>query len=134
MHSPLEIVYGEHVRRIGHRDEKFSVQACNRDELVCLRHVARHERHHVIRHTQLRQIDRWRVEAAAHAEGHVLFGDKLPVGQNFQQTTAFRFLNADGFLELIRQQKPVFDQDIGDAFRERFTSHVKNAQTRVSRR
>jgi len=32
------------------------------------------------------------------------------------------FLNADGFLELIRQQEPVFDQNIGDTLAERFAS------------
>ncbi len=109
LHSPLEIVHCEHVRRIGHRHEKFSVQACNRHELVRLRHFTRHEQHHFFRHTQLRQIDRWRVEATAHAEGHVLLGHELSVGQDFEQAPAFRFLNADRFLELIWQQKPVFD-------------------------
>ena len=33
-------------------------------------------------------------------------------------------LHRDRFLELVRQKQSVLDQDIGDAFAERFASHV----------
>ncbi len=69
-----------------------------------------------------RLIER-RIEATAHAQGHVLVGDELAVRQNLEQPAAFLLLNADRFLELVRQEEAVLDQDIGDAFGERFASH-----------
>ena len=69
-----------------------------------------------------RLIER-RIEATAHADRHVLVGDELSVRQDLEQPAAFLLLNADRFLELIRQEETVLDQDIGDAFGERFASH-----------
>ena len=74
-------------------------------------------------HAQFRQIDRRRIQATPHAERHVLVGDELLVRQNLEQPAAFLLLDADRFLELVRQEQTVLDQDIGDAFGERFASH-----------
>ena len=134
LNPPFHVIDRQNVGRVGHGDEKLPVQPRNRHDLVGLGHLARNQSHDLFGDAQSGQIHRRNVEAAPHAESHVLVGDELFVRQNLQEASAFFFLDCDSFLELIRQQKPVFDQDIGDAFRERFTSHVKNAQTRVSRR
>ena len=123
LHAPLHIVYREHIGRIDHRHEKLAVKACDRDQLVRLRHVARHQRHHVLRHAQFREIDQRRVEATAHGYRHVLIRHELAVRQNLEQPATFLLLNADRFLELVREKKTVLDQDIGDPFGERFASH-----------
>src|SRR6202022_3185310 len=74
---------------------------------------------------QFGKVDRRRVQAAPHAEGHVLFRDEPFVHQNFEQTTAFGFLNADRLLELVGQEQAVLNQNVGDSLSERFASaHV----------
>ena len=107
--ASLQIVDREHVRRVGHRHKKFSVQTRDRHELVRLGHVARNQRHDLFRDAHLGQVDRWRVQATPHAEGHVLLGDELFVRQDLEQTAAFAFLEGDCFLELIGQEQAVVD-------------------------
>ena len=125
LNTPLQVVDREHVGRVGHRHKKFSIQARDRHQLVRLRHIARHQRHHLFRHAQPREVHRRRVQTTAHAEDHVLVGHELPFGQNFQQPAAFGFLNADSFLELIRKKETLLDQHVRDPFAERFTSHER---------
>ena len=74
--------------------------------------VARDKTQYLIRHAYLRQINRRRIQAAAHAEGHVLVADELLVGQNLKQPTALRLLDIDRFIELIRQEETVLDNHI----------------------
>jgi hypothetical protein len=124
LHAPLYVVDREHIRRVGHGHEKLAVQPRNRDQLVRLCHVARHQRHDFLRHPQFRQIDQRRIEAAPHAHRHVLVGDELFVRQDLEQPAAFLLLMVDRFLELARQKETVLDEDIGDAFCERFASHL----------
>jgi hypothetical protein len=47
----------------------------------------------------------------------------LFVGENLEQPAALLLLNINGLVELRWQKEAVLDQDISDAFPERFTSH-----------
>ena len=133
--SPLYVVDREHIRRIGHGHEKLAVETRDRNELVRLRHVARHQLHDFLRHTQLREIDQRRIEAAAHAYRHVLVRHELTVRQDLEQPAPFLLLDSHRFLELIGQKQAVLDQDVGDAFGERLTSHRRGLhQARLSSR
>jgi hypothetical protein len=58
----------------------------------------------------------------------------LFIRQDLEQTAALFLLEADRFLELVRQQQTVLDQDIGDALGERFASHRDSAHARLSSR
>ena len=118
LHPALHVIHREDVRRIRHRHKQLPVQPRDRHQLVCLRQLARHQRHDFFRHPKLREIDQRRVEATPHAHRHVLVRDELFVRQNFQQPAALFLLQPDRFLELARQEEAVLDQDIGDAFRE----------------
>jgi|SRR5678815_3329556 hypothetical protein len=88
------------------------------------RHLARDKTQYLIWHAHLRQINRRRIQAAAHAEGHVLIAYELLVGQDLKQPTALRLLDIDRFIELIRQKESVLDQDIRNAFSEGFASRA----------
>ena len=88
------------------------------------RHIARDKAQYLIWHAHLRQINRRRIQAAAHAEGHILVADELLVGQNLKQPTALRLLDINRLIELIRQKETVLDQDIRNAFSEGFASRA----------
>ena len=119
-----QVVECEHVQRVGHRDEKLVSESADRRELVSARHVLRHEVEDFLGNANLGKIDRRRVEAAAHADDHVLLGDELFVRQKLEQTAALLFLDFERLVELVRKQQAVLDQNIRDAFAERFDAHA----------
>ena len=89
---------------------------------------------------QLGKIDRRRVQAAAHGDHHVLLGDIMLVGQELQQPATLLLLQLHRLRELRGQQQTVLDEDIRDAFAERFDAHeqkirrVEPPSSRVARR
>jgi hypothetical protein len=118
-----KIVESEHVQRIRHRHEKLVSEAADGREFVLARHVLGHEFLDFLGHAHLREIHGRHVEAAAHGDHHVLLGDVLFVGEQFQQASALLFLDLHGLGELAGEQEPVLDQDVRDAFSERFNAH-----------
>src|SRR6478672_5821898 len=80
--AALYVIDRQHIGRVHHRDKKLSVQARYRHQLVRLRHLARNQSHDVLGNPDPRQVHRRDIQAAPHAEGHVLIGNKLFVSQN----------------------------------------------------
>ena len=62
------------------------------------------------------EIDRRRVQDAAHGDGHVLFADVGLLEDQLEQAGAFLLLLLQQFLDLLGRQQAVFDQGVGDAF------------------
>ena len=111
-----QIVEREHVQRIGHRDEELVPQAADGRELVGPGHVLGHQVEHLLGHADAREIDRRRIQAAAHRDHHVLLGDVVAVGQNLQQAAALLLLDFRRLVELAGKEEPILDEDIRDAF------------------
>ena len=62
------------------------------------------------------EVDRRRVEDAAHADRHVLLGDVGFFDDQFQEAGAFLLLLLQQFVNLLGGQQAVLDQGVGDAF------------------
>ncbi len=111
-----QIVQGQHVERVGHGDIEFLGQAGHGDHLVAERHVLGDQVDHVLGNVHLAQRQRRRVEAAGHADHHVLLGHELAFQEQFQQAAALFLLRIEDFAELLLRQQPVGDERVGDAF------------------
>ena len=118
--AALDVVEGQHVERVGHREEQLVVQARDRQHFVIGGHFTRHQTGHLLRDTDAAEVDRRDVEDAAHRDDHVQFADVGFFEDQLEQAGAFLFLQFEQFLDLLDGEQPVFDQSVGDAFSKTF--------------
>ena len=118
-----KVIEGEDIEGVGHGHKELVSEATNGGEFVEAGHFLGNEVGDFLGHMNLGEVDGRNIEASAHRDHHILFGDILFVGQEFEETPALFFLKADGFSELAWQEETVFDEDIGDSFAKRFNAH-----------
>ena len=112
----LDVIHGEDVERVGHRQEQLVLQAGNRDDLVVLCDFARQQVRHLRRDADARQVDGRDVEHAAHRNGHVLLADVGFLDDELDEARAFALLLFEQFFDLLGGEQAVLDEGVGDAF------------------
>src|SRR6266540_2295419 len=118
----LDIVHGQNVQRVGHRQEEFVVHPGDGDDLVVLAHVARNQFGDLLRDAQADQVDGRNLEYTAHRDTEVQVGHEALVDDDLVKAGAFPLLLLDQFLELLGEEQAVFDEGLSDAFSESFNS------------
>ena len=66
------VVNGQNIQRVGHRQEELVFQPRHGDDLMVVSHFTRNQIRHVKRDSEAGEIDRRRIQDAAHGDGHVL--------------------------------------------------------------
>ena len=113
----LDVVNGQHVQRVGHRQEQFVFQPRDRHDLVVVRALrAATKFGHFDGDADAGEVDGRRVQHAAHGNGHVLLADVGLFEDEFEQARAVFLLLFQQFLHLLGRQQAVLDQGVGDAF------------------
>ena len=114
----LDVVEGEDVERVGHREEQFVFQPGNGNDFVVIFGFARQQVGDFLRDGDAREVDGRDVEHAAHAHGQVLLADVGLVHDELDEARAFLLLLFEQFLHLPGAQQAVLDERVGDAFSE----------------
>ena len=86
------VVDGQHIERIGHREEQLVLQARDGDHFMVVRHLARHQLRYFEGNGQAGEIDRRRVEHAPHRNRHVLVADVGLFEDQLKQPRTFLLL------------------------------------------
>ena len=115
-----DIVDGQHIQRIGHRQEQLVLQPRDGNDLVVVSHFARHQVRHFEGDAEAGQIDGRRVQDAAHGNRHVRFGHVGLFEDQLEQAGAVLLLLLEQFLDLFDGQQAVFHQRVGDALAKCF--------------
>ena len=117
----LDVVHGEDVGRIGHRDGEGGADARERDDLVAnggfLRDELDHGRIDFIKF----QIDGRNAVLAGKNGGNVVIADEAQLDQAGAQPAAILLLVLERLLQLIRRDQAVFDQNFAKARRHRYS-------------
>ncbi len=112
----LDVVNGQDVQWIGHRQEQLIIEARNGDDFVIVGQVAREQFGHFGKNADARKIDRRSVENAAHRDRHVLLADVGFFDDELQQPRAFFLLLLQQLFHLRDRQQAVLDEGVGYAF------------------
>ena len=96
-----DVVDGQHVQRVGHRQEQLVLQAGDGDDLVVVGHFARQQVGDFERDAEAGEVDGRRVQHAAHRNGHVLLADVGLFEDELEQAGAFLLLLLEQFLDLL---------------------------------
>ena len=111
-----DVVDGQDVQRVGHREEQLVLQARDGNDLVIVRDFARQQVGDLRRDADAGEIDGRDVQHAAHGDGHVLLADVGLLEDELEEARAFLLLLFEQFLDLLGRQQAVLDQGVGDAF------------------
>ena len=107
----LDIVHGEDVRRVGHRDGQSRTHARKRDDLVADRGLLRDQFDDRRIHFVEFQVDRGHAVLAGKHSGDVVVVHQAQFHQAGAQAAAALLLVLEGLLKLIRRDQAVFDEN-----------------------
>ena len=111
----LDVVHGEHVRRVGHRDRQGRPRATERHDLILVGRVGRHELDDGGVDVELRQVDGGNAVLLAEELGNLLVLHEPQLDQVVAQLAAVRLLRVECFLELRRRNALLLQQKFTDA-------------------
>ena len=115
----LDVVHGEHVGGIGHRDRERRTRAAQRDHLVLLRRLDRDQFDDRGIDLELREVDGRHAILPAQQGGDVFAFHEAQLHQGRSQLPSMDLLVCQSFLELFRCDAPLFEEQLADAY-----SHV----------
>ena len=111
----LDVVHGEDVRRIGHRDGQSRTHARERDDLVADRGLLRDQLDDRRVHFVEFQVDRGHAVLPGKHRGDVIVVHEAQFHQAGAQAAATLLLVLEGLLKLIRSDQAVFDQNFAES-------------------
>ena len=111
----LDVVHGEHVGRIGHRDRQRRAGAAERDDLVLVRGLGRDQLDDAGVDFELREVDRRDAVLLAEERGDLLVLDEPQLDQVEAELPAIGLLIAQRVLQLGRRNPLFFQQQLAYA-------------------
>ena len=115
----LDVVHGEHVGRVGHRDRQRRAGAAERDDLVLLRGLGRDQLDDRGIDLELRQIDRGHAVLLGEQSGDLLVLDEAELDEIEAELAAVGLLIVQRLLQLGRSDALLLQQQLADADRHR---------------
>ena len=119
----LDVVHGEHVGRVGHRDRQRGAGSRERDDLVLLRGLGGHELDDARVDLELADGDRGDAELLAEERGDLGFLDEAERDEGEAELPALLPLVGQRLLELLRGDALLFEKQIAKSDGHLESSH-----------
>ena len=113
----LDVVHGEHVGRVGHRDRQRRAGARERNDLVLLRGVGRNELDDGGVDFEFGERDRRNAVLAAEEGGHLLVLDETHLDQIQAELPPVLALVVQRLLELFSRDALLLEKQLSDTYR-----------------
>ena len=111
----LDVVHGEHVGRVGHRDRERGARSRERDDLVLLRRLGGDQLDDGGVDLELADRDRGDAELLAEERGDLGFLDEAQRDQRKPELAALLALLRERFLQLLRGDALLFEKQVAKA-------------------
>ena len=112
----LDVVHGEDVRRVGHRDRDRGAGLVDREDVVLARDVGRDELDDARVDLEVGEVDRRDAELLRETLGDVVLGDEAELDQGLAELSARVLLELEGLLELILCDQAGFGQQFAETY------------------
>ncbi len=126
----LDVVHGEDVRRVRHRDRQRRAGAAQRDDLILVRRLDRNQLDDPGIEVELREVDGRDAVLLAQDAGDVFVADEAKAHQVVTDFASLRFLTGQRLLQLGRSNASFLEQQLANADGHRSRSGVdRHVQT-----
>jgi hypothetical protein len=126
----LDVVHGEHVRRVRHRDGQRRARPRERDDLVLLRGLSRNELDHCRVDVELPEGNRRHAVLFAEEGRDLVVFDEAEPDQIEAELSPVRALIVQRLLELLRRYALLFEKQLSDSNRHEEETELPQPVTR----